>query len=156
MTMISGRRLPGELCKELLHRVRTDCSKCDGYSLPDAAHQGLRQARRGGRKKTRKVAFLIDNILSLLTFIQELSDLKAHQRRETMIKGIAPSPINNPIRKFKTKLQIVLSGYKIRNPIHSPDHVHSVYKCFFFSVCMEPEFSDGQAFSKHCIWAVEQ
>ena len=67
----------------------------------------------------------------LLAFIQELSDLKAHQRRETMIKGIAPSPINNPTRKFKTKLQIVLSGYKIRNPIHSPDHVHSVYKCFF-------------------------
>ena len=38
--------------------------------------------------------------------IQELSDLNAHLRRETMIKGIAPSPINNPIRKLKTKLQI--------------------------------------------------
>ena len=61
----------------------------------------------------------------LLAFIQELSDLKAHQRRETMIKGIAPSPINNPTRKLKTKLQIVLSGYKIRNPIHSPNHIQT-------------------------------
>ena len=46
--------------------------------------------------------------LLLPTFIQELSDLNAHQRRETMIKGFDPSPINNPIRKFKTKLEIVL------------------------------------------------
>ena len=63
----------------------------------------------------------------LPTFIQELSDLNAHQRRETMIKGIAPSPINNPIRKFKTKLQIVLSGYKIRNPIHSPNQIQTYH-----------------------------
>ena len=122
--MISGRRLPGELRKELLHRVRTDCSKCDGYSLPDAAHQGLRQARRGGRKKTRKVAFLIDNILSLLTFIQELSDLKAHQRRETMIKGIAPSPINNPTRKLKKNYRVQNSQSKSQSKSYSDPSSH--------------------------------